>query len=442
MKISVIGCGLRTPLLLSALLRTGRLPKEVVLFDIDRAQADLMLRLGHASVPNTPVHLRVARRAEEAIEGSDFVICAIRPGGIKARARDERVCLDMGFVGQETVGPAGCAMAWRTIPAVLQYVRLIETLAPNAWLINFTNPAGVVTQAIHEVSRIKMVGICDTPAELFFRIALCFEAEIDDVHCEYVGLNHIGFVTKVTIGETDVTAQLLEDDTKLLSLYPVPLYPHELIRHIGSIPSEYCFFYLRPGLALNNQRLAGKTRGEELVEVNRSFYQNLTQAALTDGIAAGLQVYSSYLNQRNASYMKLEAEAGSALQLDIPEWNAFEAETGYHRIAVQTIQGLCGQTPSELVLNIANQGAVAELLEDDVVESKCAIDAGGVHRIAPVEIPRSVKGLIENTKAFERSFVKAALERSEEQFAWSLTQHPLVRDWDAAEALVKALLHA
>ncbi len=439
MKITILGCGLRTPLLLSGLLTTGKLPEEIVLYDSDPAQAALMGALGRAAAPDSPTRVRVASGPEDAIDGSDYVLCSIRPGGMSARARDERIAFDHGYVGQETVGPAGAAMAWRTIPAVLEYARLMESLAPRAWLVNFTNPAGLVTQAVHAASTVKTVGICDTPAELFFRISLCFGAELRSVRCDYFGLNHLGFVRRVEIEGEDRTEELLKDDGRLRGLYPADLFPPELIRELGLIPTEYVFFYLRPGAARANQLKVGRTRGEELIAMNGNLYSELAAVTQEQGTAAGLRLYARYLNHRNASYFHLEGDGNSAFLDEAPDWDPFAAVTGYHRIAVDTIQALCGAAAADIVLNVANQGALLPLLDSDVVEVSCAVSRNRIVRAPAAVVPRQVYGLMESTKSFERLLIRASLEGSSQRLQLALTQHPLIRDWDAAGRLTHAL---
>ncbi len=440
MKIAILGCGLRTPLLLSGLARSPRLSADVALFDLDREQASLMARLGEASEPESNMRMRVANTAIDAIEGCDFVICSIRPGGMEARARDERASLDLGFAGQETVGPAGCAMAWRTIPAVLAFAGLMEKYAPKAWMVNFTNPAGVVTQAIHSGSGIKAVGICDTSAELLLRIAFSFGTDLENVRCEYFGLNHLGFVRRVEIGATDRTSELLEDDERLRSLYPAPLFPPDLIREIGLIPTEYVFFYFRSRLARANQQKVGRTRGEELLEANKRFYRAAHASIQKDGAEAALRLYVRYLNHRNASYLQLEGAATSELSVAEPDWDPFAAITGYHRIAVQTIEALSGAAPSNIILNVPNRGSLRMMNADDVVEIGCHVDQSGAHNSESADVPRSVAGLIEATKAYERSLVAAAIERDRRKLVWALTQNPLVGDWDDAARLVASMI--
>ena len=170
-KVSVIGGGgVRTPLLIHGLLQSQSLLgiAELQLFDVDSRRAQLMASLGREIAQNLGVSLRLtaANSVEEAVEDCDFVLSSLRVGGMAARARDERIAIEEGLAGQETTGPGGVAMALRTLPVALAHARIVERLAPKAWLINFTNPAGLITQALSQHTQLKVVGICDTPAEL------------------------------------------------------------------------------------------------------------------------------------------------------------------------------------------------------------------------------------------------------------------------------------
>ena len=224
MKITLIGCGLRTPLLVHGLARAGLSISSMVLYDIKPERAQLMACLGSAIAAGTPLKVTAADSITAAVQGCSFVISSIRVGEMDARARDERLALECGFAGQETTGPAGFAMALRTAPVAVEYARLVERLAPQAWIINFTNPAGLITQAISAHSGARVVGICDTPAELFFRIALALREPPEQVECDYLGLNHLGWVRAVRVRGEDVTNRLLDDDGLLRSLYPAPLF--------------------------------------------------------------------------------------------------------------------------------------------------------------------------------------------------------------------------
>src|SRR5579884_2035579 len=338
------GGGARTPLLIHGLagaqdvLRTG----ELALFDPAARNVETMAALGRAIAEPAGIRVTVAGSAAEAVEGARFVVSCVRPGGIEARARDERIVIEHGYTGQETTGPGGLAMALRTIPVALEHARLVEGLAPHAWLINFTNPAGMITQAIRTHTGARVIGICDTPAELFHRIAWSLGLPFEEMEFRYAGLNHLGWVRAVLWRGTDVTERLLADDEALLRLYPARLFEPEMIREMRLIPTEYLYFYYGAGRALDNQRAAGASRGEEIAHMNARLFDRLASDLESDGAEAALRTYKDYLNARNASYMKLEGNAESALGQGTHEWDPFEGATGYHRIAVEVMRGLAG----------------------------------------------------------------------------------------------------
>ena len=169
------GGGIRTPLVIHALARARAALRigQVALFDIEPERTETLARLGREIVRQLDggFEIRVFTRLEEAVEGADFVLHSIRVGGMAARARDERIAIENGLAGQETTGPAGAAMALRTLPVALAHARVVERVAPEAWFINFTNPAGLMTQALAQHTRLRVIGICDTPGELFHQIA-------------------------------------------------------------------------------------------------------------------------------------------------------------------------------------------------------------------------------------------------------------------------------
>ncbi len=198
-KIALIGGGgVRSPLVVFGVNEAAEAlgASEMVLYDPDPARLRIMVDLGKAVIRRFggDLRLRGATSLEDTIEGADFVLNSIRIGGIAGRAADERTAIDHGYPGQETTGPAGVAMALRTIPIAIEQARLVERLSPEAWLVNFTNPAGLITQAVSDHSKARIVGICDTPTELFHNIAHALGEPAADVECDYVGLNHLGWV--------------------------------------------------------------------------------------------------------------------------------------------------------------------------------------------------------------------------------------------------------
>ena len=440
MKVTVIGCGLRTPLLIHGLDRSSLPVDELVLYDIDPNRAQLMTALGKAVATHSSMRIRPAATLDDAIDGCKFAISSIRVGDIAARARDERIIMEHGFAGQETTGPGGLAMALRTVPVAIEHAQMVlERADKNAWIINFTNPAGLITQAISTETGARVVGICDTPAELFFRISIALGAPLEDVECEYFGLNHLGWVRRVKLRGEDVTQQLLSDDDKLRSLYPADLFPPDLIRALALIPTEYLFFYYSRATAHRNQLAAGATRGEEILVLNQRLLGQLYNEVGRGDVQTAVRTYANYLNRRNASYLQLEAAAGSALTQADVDWDPFQAVTGYHRIAVEAMRSLSGAAPQQLVLNVANRGAIDDLSTEDVIEINCATDAHGPTPMKIGPLPRAVQGLVTSVKAYERLALQAAKRGSLSLATHALFTNPIVGDWQAAHETLKAL---
>jgi 6-phospho-beta-glucosidase len=430
-KITVIGGGgVRTPLLIHGLADSGLDISQLVLYDADHSRAQTMATLGQllAPFPVVPV-----TSFEVAVEGAAFVLSSIRVGGIAARARDERIAMNHGFAGQETTGPGGAAMALRTIPVVLDQVRTIEKLAPDAWYISFTNPAGLISQAVAAYSNIRAIGICDTPSELLHRIAVAVGGPVT---CDYSGLNHLGWVQRVLHDGNDITQNLLNDEQLLRSLYPSELFDPVLIRTLGLIPTEYLFFYYSQTRALSNQMKAGSTRGAEIETMNRDLFTSLASGTPTEG----LTVYRKYLMRRNASYMKLEAESGSAFNSYEEQPDPFAAATGYHRIAVEVLLGLNSDTPREVVLNVLNNGSIDDLEPEDVVEVLCDITRSGPVPRKAGHLPSSVRGLVLSVKAYERTLIAAALQKSFPLAQLALLEYPIISEWEPAGELLRALI--
>jgi len=440
MKICVLGCGLRTPLLLHGLIHSGLRIQETALYDIDISRATDMAQLGQHLALDSTMTVRAESTLEAAIAGSSFVISSIRVGNMERRALDEALALECGFTGQETTGPAGFAMALRTIPVSLSHARLVERLAPSAWYINFTNPAGIITQAVSSHTGVRVIGICDTPTQLIFDISRVLGEAPVDVHCEYFGLNHLGWIRSVRVKGEEILPRLMSDDNLLQHLYPASLFPPPLIRALGMIPAEYLFFYYNHVLARDNQKRTGATRGAELDSLNRQVIAQLEEHIRGGAPEKALHEYRLYLNRRNGSYLRLEADAHSAFeQPPDAEWDPFQGETGYHRIAVDTLRALSSPSPHSLILNVANRGSIEGLADQDIVEVRCMVDRAGPRPLAVGKLPRSVEGLVLSMKQSERLTIKAAMEQDWDSAVLALTTNPLVGDWNAAGNFMERL---
>lgn len=445
-KIALIGGGgVRTPLVVFGVNEAAEAlgAREFVLYDPDAERLSIMARLGRAIVAKSDgdLHVRETSSIEEAIEGADFVLNSVRVGGIASRASDELASIKHGYPGQETTGPAGAAMALRTVPVALEQARLVEHLSPKAWIVNFTNPAGLITQAISTHTNAKVVGICDTPTELFHNIAHALGARLDEVVCDYVGLNHLGWVRGVRLRGEDVTDRILNDDAILAKLYSAPLFDFDMIRALRLIPTEYLFFYYCRRKALENQRKHGSSRGAEVERLNVALIETLRQHLDANDPTAAIDAYAAYLNRRSGSYMKLEAEGGSAFDPDAPfDVDPFRVASGYHRIAIDVMSALTGHRPARIVVNTRNGGAVSGLPDQDIVETPSWISADSIQPEPVGPLPDEVLGLVQSVKAYERAAISAAMDAHRLTARKALLIHPAIGEWEPSDPLLRDLL--
>jgi 6-phospho-beta-glucosidase len=447
-KITILGGGgVRTPLVIHGLAQARDILglHELCLFDPDTGRAETIARMGREIVRRLDGGFTIAVQSnlDAAAEGADAVLNSIRVGGMAGRARDERLAIEHGFAGQETTGPGGATMALRTLPVTLAYARAVERVSPSAWFINFTNPAGLMTQALAQQTKLRVIGICDTPSELFHRLGENLGVPAAELTIDYAGLNHLGWVRRVERRGEDLTAQILADRELLRRLYPADLFDPELIQTLGLIPTEYLFFYYSQRRAYRNQVRAGASRGEELARMNAGLFDQLA----CEDAAQALATYRAYLLQRNASYLKLEAEAGSAFQAAQDNYDPFETATGYHRIALDVLTGLVREAPREVVLNVTNLNvthghAIDGLLVDDVVEVPCEVNRGGARPKRTGPLPQSIRGLVESVKQYERRLIHASLMQSKAQARLALMECPIVGGWEPAGELLDALIAA
>jgi 6-phospho-beta-glucosidase len=440
-KVTIIGGGgVRSPLLIYGLAQARETvgAGELCLYDPDAERAEIMAKLGGEIVRRLDggFTIRVERRLEEAAAGADYVLNSARVGGMGARARDERITIEQGLAGQETTGPGGAAMGLRTLPVTLAQARVVERVAPGAWFINFTNPAGMMTQALTQNTGLRVIGICDTPSELFWRISEELRAPLEEMEFDYAGLNHLGWVRRVRRNGEDVTERILGDLPLLRRIYPAELFDPEMIATLRLIPTEYLFFYYSQQRAYRNQVRAGMSRGEELQRMNSSLFERLAAETAADG----LETYRRYLLQRNSSYLKLEAEAGSAFRGEIPDYNVFETATGYHRIALDVMAGLASDRPRHVVLNVRNDGAIEDLEAEDVVEVPCEVDRRGARARRTGALPEGMRGLVIGVKEYERALIRASLAGSARLAKVALMHNPIVGQWEVAGRVLEALI--
>lgn len=445
-KLALIGGGsVRAPLVTFGVNEAAEAlgARELVLWDPDADRLAIMAGLGRAIVQaeGGSLIVREATSIEDAVDGASFVMNSIRVGGIAGRAADERTAIEHGYPGQETTGPAGAAMALRTVPIAIEQARMVEKYSPDGWVVNFTNPAGLITQAIADHTNAKIVGICDTPTELFHNIAFALGATLADVECDYVGLNHLGWVRGIRLHGEDVFDRVLADDAILDKLYTAPVFDKAMIRALRLIPTEYLFFYYERRRALANQCKHGSSRGTEVETLNVELVRTLRDRLGADDGAGAIAAYAAYLNRRSGSYMKLEAEGGSAFDPESTfHIDPFRVASGYHRIAIDVMSALTGARPASIVVNTRNNGALPDLRARDIVETSSRIDRDSIVPLPIAPLPDPAIGLVHGIKAYERAAIDAALTGERPTARKALLIHPAIGEWDPTGALLKDLL--
>jgi len=422
MKLTILGGGgFRVPQVFEAVSADDAAVHidELVLYDTDasrlRAIRTVVTQL-ELGFPHAP-HVTATTDLDEALTRADFVFCAIRVGGAQGRTLDERIALELGVLGQETTGPGGLAYAIRTLPVMLDIAERVKALAPEAWFINFTNPAGIITEGLRSVLGDRVVGICDTPIGLLRRAALTLTGSPTVHTFDYVGLNHLGWLRSLEVDGRDRLPDLLADTDMLHGIEEARLMGLDWVRALGALPNEYLYYYYYNREAVQRIRSNEATRGEFLLRQQSDFYRN---AAAEPDHALGLWEKTKY--ERESTYM---AEGRPKGQEHARE-EADLQDGGYQQVALNLMAALVADRPSTMILNVRNGDTVNGLPTESVVEVPCTVDGAGIHphRIAPVN--GHMLGLMQSVKAVEQLTIEAVVDRSA-TLAWkAISLHPLV----------------
>ncbi|AJP04821.1 6-phospho-beta-glucosidase [Streptomyces cyaneogriseus subsp. noncyanogenus] len=431
MRLTILGGGgFRVPLVYGALLADrgeGRVTR-VVLHDLDAGRLAAVTRVlaeQAAGVPDAP-RVTATTDLDEAVRGADFVFSAIRVGGLEGRAHDERVALAEGVLGQETVGAGGIAYGLRTVPVAVDIARRVARLAPDAWVINFTNPAGLVTEAMSRHLGDRVIGICDSPVGLGRRIARVLGVDPDEAWIDYVGLNHLGWVRGLRVAGRDELPRLLADPELLGSFEEGRLFGPEWLRELGAIPNEYLHYYYFNRETVDAYRRAERTRGGFLRDQQAGFYK----AALAPGVSA-LAAWQRTRAEREATYMSENREAAGA-----GEREAEDLSGGYEQVALALMRAIARNERATLILNVRNRGTLPVLDSEAVIEVPCLVGADGAHPVAAGPLPDHATGLVCAVKAVEREVLAAAESGSRATAVKAFALHPLVDSVAVARRLV------
>ncbi|KQX78521.1 6-phospho-beta-glucosidase [Streptomyces sp. Root1310] len=432
MKLTILGGGgFRVPLVYGALLTDraeGRVT-EVVLHDLDDSRLYAVARVLNeqaAAVPDAP-RVSATTDLDEALRGADFIFSAIRVGGLEGRAHDERVALSEGVLGQETVGAGGIAYGLRTVPVAVDIARRVARLAPDAWVINFTNPAGLVTEAMSRHLGDRVIGICDSPVGLGRRIARVLGADPKEAWIDYVGLNHLGWVRGLRVAGRDELPRLLADADLLGSFEEGKLFGVDWLQSLGAIPNEYLHYYYFNREAVRAYQQVEKTRGAFLADQQARFYEEMKRPD-----AAALTAWDRTRAEREATYMAENRETAGAGERD-----ADDLSGGYEKVALALMRAIARDERTTLILNVRNQGTLSVLDADAVIEVPALVDANGAHPVAVAPLPDHATGLVCAVKGVEREVLAAAESGSRATAVKAFALHPLVDSVNVARKLVE-----
>jgi 6-phospho-beta-glucosidase len=409
-KIAVIGGGSTyTPELVEGFAtREDRLPiDELVLMDIDPERLDVVGSLAQRMLDRAGWRGRLISTADtaRALDGADFVIVQLRVGGQQARLLDETIPLQFGCIGQETTGPGGFTKALRTVPVVLELAEATAARgADGAWIVDFTNPTGIVTQALLDEGH-RAVGLCNVAIGFQRTFAAWLGVPPERVQLEHVGLNHLSWERAVRVDDRDVLPSLLHDHgPELAEDLHLPL---ELITNLGAVPSYYLRYYYATQEVLAYQR-THPTRAEEVMAI---------EAGLLD----------LYRDPSLAEKPKLLERRGGAY---------------YSEAAAQLVASLHDGRQDVQVVDVRNDGALPGLPDDAVVEVAATIDREGAHPLRVDPLAPDMLDLVERVKAYERLTVRAAMTGDRAVALEALIANPLVEDATVAAPLLEALLEA
>jgi len=412
-KITVIGGGSTyTPELIDGFIQNEPNLKvgEIALFDIDEERLGIVGGMAQRQVRYAELDTKVTLNYDRprAIEGAKFVLSSMRIGHMAARILDEKIPLKYGVIGQETTGPGGTLKAWRTIPVSLDIAKDMEKYAPDAWYINFTNPSGIMTEALLKHTNLNVVGLCNMPINTIAGMAEAFHVELKDVFLEWMGMNHVNWVRKVYIKGQDVTQILFDQLEEMMKIKEMPNFDPELIRTLGILPTHYLQYYYFHLDRVREEKEAGKTRGEVVLGVEKDL---------------------------------LKKYADPNVLVKPPEL-MLRGGARYSEAAINLILSLMLDRRDVQIVVARNGSSIADFPEDVSVEVPCVVGAHGVTPLSMGHFPESIRALAIQVKAWESAVVMAGVSGSRRDAVLAMLQNPLVPDYPTAVKLVDEMLEA
>lgn len=420
MKIAVIGGGSSyTPELMEGIINhKDSLPvTEVVLIDIPEGEEKVSINTAFAKrmveKAGLPISVRYTLDRREGLKDASFVIAQIRVGGLDAREKDERIPLKYDVIGQETTGPGGFFKALRTIPVMLSICRDMEEVCKDAWLINFTNPSGIITEAILKNTKVKCIGLCNVSFNMRYDAAERLSVSPDELDCRFIGLNHLSVMNHAYYQGKDriLDAVNVENKESVVKNIKKDEEMDAVARELGCLLSPYMQYFYTEKEALRHEKLEAigltGTRAAQVKEVEKNLFECYKDVNLREKPAA-------------------LAKRGGAR---------------YSMAAICLIDSIYNDTNDVQVVDVFNNGIIPQLPDDVVIEVNCRIGRNGAAPLAS-DVPSSVLGLIEQVKAYEEFTIEAAITGDRNKALIALLNNPLVHDVRDAKGILNELLEA
>ena len=413
-KLAIVGAGSTyCPELMQGLIRRKDKIQldELRLSDIDESRLNIVGEFCERVLLENGMEPRITRTIDlpRALDGADFVVAQIRAGRLEARIRDEKIPLGYDFIGQETTGIGGFTNALRTIPQMGRIASAIEQYAPEAWLINFSNPSGIVTEFLLNHTNVKSVGLCNLPIGIQERVSKLLRLPMNQVRLETVSLNHCGAVTAVHVGGENVLPGLLTQDMLDQASAQDPWIQNyrPIIELLNAIPNDYLQYFFYHERKLNEQKAAPQTRGEACVDIET-------------------RLLSYYADERNRTVPQMLAERGGHL---------------YSEAAIALIASLSGAEPGYHVIDVQNEGVIDFLPDNSVIETSCYVEKNSIRRMPLTVAPcDTLRALLTSVKAYETLTVQAAMTGDRQTALRALACNLITADLDRANPCLLEML--
>lgn len=422
MKIAVIGGGSSyTPELIHGIIqRIEEFPvREIALVDVEEGQWKLdiirELSLRMLKKHNIKIKITSTLNRKEAIKDADFVVTQFRVGELKARLKDETIPLKYNLIGQETTGVGGFTKALRTIPVILDICKDISELAPNAFLINFTNPAGIITETILNYTKVKAIGLCNVPITMKNNISKLLEVEASRIKIDFLGLNHMVYGKAVYLDGENITKDMIYRLSKGASInmnnIPDLKWDEEFLKSLNMIPCPYHrYFYMKDEILkeqLEEIKNGHGTRAKQVMEIENKLFKIYDDEKLDEKPAE--------LDKRGGAY--------------------------YSEAAVSLMSAIYNDKNEIHTVNIKNNGSILDLPNNSVIETNAIVNKNGTTPISSGNLPNSIKGLVQQVKAYETLTVEAAVKGDYNTAFLALINNPLGGSIDITKKLLKDILH-